>query len=108
MNTAYIQPIVLIFIANIIFWYKGQAKAVFGLDWSPWQWWLYTSLATNYLSLYAWWRLIELSNVWTAGVTWGICSLTVELILNSYFISFSWKGAVALILCLIAGLIAHS
>lgn len=108
MNKDYILPFFLILVANIVFWFKGQAKDVFDIHWSPFQWWLYTSLFTNYMTLIAWWRLVELGDVWKASVTWSLCSLAVELVLNTIFISFSWKGVFALLLCGLAGVIAHS
>lgn len=108
MTSNHILPVALLTLANVIFWYKGNAKLVFGLDWSPFKWWLYTSLATNYMTLYSWWKLIEISDVWKAGVIWGLSSLTVDIILNCYHFDFNWKGIIALCLCGIAALIVHS
>ena len=104
----YVLPSLMLSLANVIFWFKGNSKELFGLDWSPFQWWLYTSLVTNYITLYAWWRLIEISDVWRAGVTWGMCSLVVDLALNSYYYGFNMKGVIALCLCAVAALILHS
>ena len=104
----YILPTLLLSLANVVFWFKGNSKDLFGLEWSPLQWWLYTSLLTNYMTLYAWWKLIEVGDVWRAGVTWGLCSLTIDLILNSYYFGFNPKGVLALCLCGVAALIVHS
>lgn len=103
----YLFPVVSLCIANILFWFKGNSKELFDLQWTPFQWWLYTSLVTNYLTLYAWWKLIEISDVWRAGVTWGLISLVVDLSLNTYFYGFNWRGISALVLCGLAAFIAH-
>jgi len=104
----YILPILGMAIASVIFWFKGNAKAVYGLDWSPFTWWWTTSLITNYLTLLSWWRLIEITDVWKAGVVWGLVSLLVDLILNSYFFGYNWRAIVALVLCAIAAIISHN
>lgn len=107
MNTAYILPALGLTLANIIFWYKGNAKEIYGLDWAPFKWWLYTSLITNYITLYAWWKLIEIGDVWKAGVTWGIVSLTVDLTLNTLYFGFNVRGVIALGLCGLSAFIVH-
>ena len=104
----YLLPALGLCFANVIFWYKGNAKEIYGFYWSPFKWWLYTSLFTNYITLYAWWRLIEVGDVWKAGVTWGLFSLTIDLILNTAYYGLNWRGIVALLLCALAALIAHS
>ena len=108
MNINYVIPVILLMLSNVIFWYKGNSKVVFGFDWSPFKWWLYTSLATNYMTLYSWWKLIEISDVWKAGVIWGLTSLIVDITLNCYYFGYNWKGIAALCLCGIAALIVHS
>jgi hypothetical protein len=105
--TSYIFPVMALAVANVVFWFKGNAKELYGLDWSPFKWWLYTSLLTNYLTLHAWWKLIEISNVWKAGVTWGLVSLVTDLLLNTLFYGLNLRGIVALLLCGLASLIAH-
>lgn len=108
MYIQYVVPLSMILIANVIFWFKGNSKALFEIEWSPFRWWLTIGLLTDYLTLLAWWKLIHLSNVWRAGVLWGVVSLFTDLVLNSYYFGFNWRGMLALILCLIAALIAHS
>ena len=106
--TPYLLPALALGVANVIFWYKGNAKELYGVDWTPFKWWLFTSLFTNYLTLHAWWKLIEIGDVWKAGVTWGLISLTIDLILNTAYFGFHWRGIIALLLCALAGAIAHS
>ena len=105
--SAYIVPVILMAVANVIFWFKGNSKALYGFDWSPFKWWLTTSLFTNYLTLTAWWKMIEIGDVWKAGVAWGMTSLTMDLILNTAFFGFNARGILALLLCALAGLIVH-
>lgn len=107
MTSEYILPIAMLTLANLVFWFKGNSKELFQLDWTPFQWWLFTSLFTNYLTLYAWWKLIKLGDVWKAGVTWGLVSLVTDLTLNTLFFGFNFRGVVALLLCGIAALISH-
>jgi len=107
MYKQYLFPVFLLLLSNVIFWFKGNSKELYGLDWTPFRWWLTTSLFTNYMTLIAWWKLIEVGDVWRAGVTWGLCSLTVDVILNCYFFGFNVKGVIALVLCAIAGVISH-
>ena len=104
---AYIAPIASLGIATVVFWFKANAKVRFGVDWSPFTWWWTTSLFTNYLTLSAWWKLIELTDVWRAGVLWGFVGLVVDLCLNTCFFGVNWRGAVALALCAVAAVISH-
>lgn len=107
MDRQYILPVIGLMFANVIFWFKGNAKALYGLDWSPMKWWLYTSLLTNYITLYSWWKLIEVGDVWKAGVTWGLCSLIIDLILNTCFFGFNPNGIIALLLCAVSAFLVH-
>ncbi len=102
-----IIPILMIGLAQIIFWFKGNSKIVYGIDWSPWRWWMTTSLLTNYLTLLGWWRLMEHTNVWKAGVYWGMSGVVVDLVLNSIYFGFNLRGACALLLIVVAGYLAH-
>ena len=105
--SAYVYPVLMLVVSNIIFWFKGNSRELFQIEWTPFRWWLTTSLITNYLTLYAWWRLIQLGDVWKAGVVWGMVSLNTDLILNIFYFGFNARGVVALVLCACAGLIAH-
>jgi hypothetical protein len=104
----YLLPCTLLVISSIIFWFKGNAKDLFGIEWGPFEWWIYTSLATNYMTLISWWKLLELGDVWKAGVIWGVISLFVDLTLNSWYYGFNWKGLVAMCLCACAAIIIHN
>ena len=104
----YILPVCALFIANVIFWYKGNAKALYGIEWSPLRWWATTSLVTNYLTLLAWWKLVEIGDVWRAGFTWILLDLIVDVTLNCYYFGFHWKGILALTFCAIGAFILHS
>ena len=103
-----LTSILMFGVAYIVFWYKGNAKDIYGLQWSPFHWWLYTSLVTNYLCLIAWWKLVEISDVWRAGVICGIIHICVEVSLNSYHYGFNPKGVIALALIALAGFIVYS
>lgn len=106
-NSDLLKPLSWILLAQIIFWYRGNAKALYGLDWGPLQWWMTTSLITNYLTLYAWWRMTELTNVWKAGAYWGCMHVLVDLTLNSIYFGVSIKGILALLLVGLASIIIH-
>jgi len=101
------QAILSIVIAHTIFWFKGNSKILFGLDWSPFQWWLTVSLLTDYLTIYAWWMMIEKTNVWKAGAYWGLIAVLVDLSLNCIYFGVNIKGIIALMLIAIAGILIH-
>ena len=108
VNPSYFLPVLGLLVSCVIFWSKGNAKIIYGLEWSPFRWWLTTSLITSYMTLHAWWKLVELGDVWKAGVIWGMCSITIDLALNTWYYGFNWKGILALCLVAIAALIVHS
>lgn len=103
----YIAPLLGIAVAHVVFWYKGNAKVLFDIEWSPTVWWLTTGLLTDCLTLTAWWRLVGLCDVWRAGVLWGVVSLTVDLTLNTLHFGFNARGAIALLLCGVSALLVH-
>ena len=103
----YVLPILATTLCYIFYWFKANSRDVYGFDWGPFKWWLYTGLVTNYIGLWAWWRLVEVSDVWRAGVLCMITSLIVDLMLNSIFYSYNPRGVVALVLCAIAAYIVH-
>jgi len=103
----YTSPILGFTLAAIIFWYKANAKILYGLEWSPFKWWICTGLVTNYLTLLAWWKLIEHTNIWRAGVIWGLTGLIVDLSLNVCYFGINWRGVTALGLCALAAAIMH-
>lgn len=100
--TSTIIPIILITIAEIIFWIKGNSKELWQINWSPFRWWLTISLLTNYLTLHGWWLLLKTHGVWKGGVIWGVISVIITCILNSIFFEFDIKGVIALGLTAIA------
>lgn len=106
--SSYAPSVIAFCVAQVIFWYKGNARSVYGVEWSPFRWWLTTSLVTNYITLLAWWRLVDVSDVWRAGVTWGVCSVVVDLALNTLYFGAEWRGIVALLLCALGAWVAHT
>lgn len=101
-----INTIIVILSAQVIFWFKANSKYTHNLDWNPFQWWLYTSLFTSYMCLWAWWKLVDEGDVWKAQVIFVFCSLFVNLILNTMYYGFHTKGVLALCLCALALLIS--
>lgn len=97
--------VLCLIVANIIFWIKGNAKIIWGVDWSPMKWWFLTSLFTNYLCLTSWWRIVEAHGVWRASVVWGAVAVCIELPLNITFYGFNWRGLIAVLLVGLAALI---
>lgn len=106
--TPYALSVAAFCVAQVIFWFKGNARNVYEIEWSPFRWWLTTSLVTNYITLLAWWRLVDASDVWRAGVVWGVCSVVVDLVLNTLYFGAEWRGIVALLLCSLGAWVAHS
>ena len=66
-------------------WFKGNSKPLFSFQLSPFGWWLYTGLVTNYLGLTAWWFLINNYKIWGAMAITYCTHTIVELSLNLYF-----------------------
>jgi hypothetical protein len=50
---------------------------------------------------------MEVTNVWKAGVYWGITGILVDLTLNTIYFGFNVRGAIALGLILVASVISH-
>lgn len=90
--------ILLIFFCAVVYWFRSNAKAVFGLDLSPFEWWLYTSLVTTYASLNAWWYMRNTYDVWKAGLIWQVILFSVEVSLNVYFFGANPKMMISLTL----------
>tara|TARA_Y100001973_G_C4987548_1_gene227289 strand:+ start:98 stop:421 length:324 start_codon:yes stop_codon:yes gene_type:complete len=68
-----------------ILWYKGNAKILFGFEWPPWKWWLFTGLFTNYLGLVAWWFFVTKYNIWGGIAITYILHTIIELGLSFYY-----------------------
>jgi len=103
-----IYSLSLIILCAFIYWFRSNAKAVFDIHWTPFQWWLYTSLITNYASLSAWWFLRDSYDIWKSTLIWQVTLFVVEVSLNSYFFGFNLKMAFSLSLIFIGILISLS
>lgn len=97
---------VLILLSGVLFWFKSNSKILFGLNWSPWEWWLYTGLISNYMSLYAWWGLMSKYDVWFATAVWVLLTTTAEVILNCTYFEFNYIKLTGVVLCIIGTFIA--
>lgn len=80
--------IVLQSLAEIFYFYKGNAKFIFQLNWTPLEWWLYTGLFTNYIGLIGWWGLVESYGVWHSTI---ICIALHSII--SFSLKYYYFGA---------------
>jgi len=99
--------IATMFLCQGLNWLKGHAKLVWGIELSPFYYWLTLGLITSYLGLWSWWRLCkELdNNIWLAScITYGI-SLIVTILLNSISYGFNPRASIAIVLIVVAGLI---
>ena len=69
----------------ILLFLKYNSKILFDFQWSPFQWWLYTGLISNYIGLISWWHLVKNYNIWGAlAITYCLHAI-VELGLSFYF-----------------------
>lgn len=68
-----------------LLWYKGNAKIIYGVDWSPFTWWLSTGLITNYLGLLSWWFFVKEYNIWGAIAITYLLHTIIELSLSFYY-----------------------
>ena len=77
--------VILCSILYTVLWYKGNAKILFGLEWSPFYWWLTTGLITNYLGLLSWWYFVNKYNIWGAIAITYVLHTVIELGLSFYY-----------------------
>lgn len=62
-----------------LLWYKGNAKILFGIEWTPFQWWLYTGLISSYLGLVSWWHFVNTYTIWGAIAITYFLHAAIEL-----------------------------
>lgn len=92
---------------NSFYWFKGTAKDLFGLSWTPVEWWVYTGLISNYASLHIWWLLLEAQGIWKATLISSSMACFINIVCNSYFYKFEMKYCISMILCFLALLISN-
>jgi len=97
---------ILILLSGVLFWFKSNSKIVFNFNWTPWEWWLYTGLLSNYMSLYAWWTLMDKHTVWTATALWVLFTTTSEVVLNCIYFEFNWTQLLGIFLCVLGAYIS--
>jgi hypothetical protein len=91
-----ILAVLMICSSVCLHWVRANALVVWGLDWNPFQWWLYTGLVTTYLALYARYMLVNHMSVWQITLLFSITSLATELLLNTIFFGANPKMYVAI------------
>jgi len=75
----------LTIILYILLYIKGNSKILFDFQWTPFQWWLYTGLISNYIGLISWWYFVDKYTIWGAlAITYCLHSV-IELGLSFYF-----------------------
>lgn len=94
-------------LATVIFFYRGNARELFGVEWEPWQWWLTTSIFTNYLTLYSWWAMKDSYGAWRACIISMIVHMATDIILYTLHYGFQTKYAFAMLLVALAGFIVN-
>jgi len=97
---------ILILLTGTLFWFKSNSKMVFDLQWSPFQWWLYTGLLSNYMSLYAWWGLLKKYDIWYATAIWVLLTTIAEVILNIVYFEFHYMKLLGVLLCVLGAFVA--
>jgi len=100
-----LYSISLIIFCALVYWFRSNAKVVFDLQWSPLEWWVYTSLLTTYANLTAWWYLRDVYDIWKATLIWQVILFMIEMVLNTYFFGFNPKAVLSLALIFVAVLI---
>lgn len=97
---------ILILLTGVLFWFKSNSKIVFNLNWSPWEWWLYTGLLSNYMSLYAWWGLLKKYDVWYATAVWVLFTTLAEVLLNIVYFEYNSTKLIGVLFCVLGAFIA--
>tara|TARA_B100001059_G_C17764247_1_gene544632 strand:+ start:223 stop:546 length:324 start_codon:yes stop_codon:yes gene_type:complete len=95
--------IILLILLYTILWFKGNSKPLFDIQLSPFYWWLYTGLITNYLGLTSWWYLMDNYKIWGAlAITYALHTV-IELGLSFYFFHAPTQQQLFGLLLLVAG-----
>lgn len=58
---------------------------LYGIEWSPFYWWLTTGLITNYLGLLSWWYFVKEYNIWGAIAIAYFLNTIIEFGLSFYY-----------------------
>ena len=90
-------------ILYVILWYKGNAKLLYNIDLSPFQWWLTVGLITDYLGLLSWWYLVKTYDVWFAMAITYCLGTIIRLGLNFYYFNLPTNQQLVGLLLLISG-----
>ena len=103
-----ILPLAFNILATTLVWLKQNSKNVFGLDLSPFIWWLVLGLSLEYLYLNAWWILSEEIGAWRAYIALMLIGTTTSICWMSAYYGFDIKYLMSAALIVCAGILAFS
>jgi hypothetical protein len=72
-------------------WYKANSKELFGLDYSPFIWWLSVGLIIEFCYLNAWWLLSKSIQPWSAYLMLSVAGSLTHMTLMSIYYGFALK-----------------
>ena len=105
MNSVITIAICLRILGAVLVWFKGNAKALFGLEHGSFFWWLTLGWLVEYVFLESWWILSSEIGPYKASVTLASTGTFVTVCLMSYFYGFNLKYVLAMGLLFSAGLV---
>ena len=86
-----LYPLTLQALASLMVWYKANSKEVYGLDYSPFIWWLTIGWLVEYCYLNAWWTLTKEIQPWTAYLYLTVAGSVTHMTLMSLYYGFALK-----------------
>lgn len=107
MKSSVLFPLCLHIVGGVLVFCKANAKRVWGVDLSPFMWWLTVGFLVEYCYLTAWWQLSSTTSPWVAQVSlMGVGAFT-SMILMSVFYGFEMKYIIAACCILVGVCIAN-
>lgn len=91
--------------ASSAVWFKANAKTTFGIDKSPFFWWLTVGFIIEYLYLNAWWKLSDDQGPWKAMIFLQIVGSCTGIFWMSIFYGFKLKYVLSMGLLILAALV---
>lgn len=91
----------VLIVCNIVYFYKGNLNEIYNTRVSWFEWWLYTSLITNYAMLKIYWEYLDRYGVWTANLIFSLTNIVVSFTGNIFYFGLDLKKAVAIAIILL-------
>lgn len=105
MTKVFFVSILLRVLGASMVWFKGNAKALFGIEHGVFFWWLTIGLLVEFAFLESWWLLSSEIGPYKASVTLASTGTLVTVCLMCFFYGFNLRYVLAMGLIFSAGLL---